>query len=95
MTFKRICPICGEDFETTSPGRIYCNPVCSKEGDRRKQAIYRKEHREEHRGLFINDIINDSTEPFVNKSQVGLCSVLARESGLSYGYFMARKEGRL
>lgn len=32
---ERICPICGERFETTHPHKKYCSEVCAKEAWRR------------------------------------------------------------
>ena len=98
MTYKRICPICGADFETTSATRKYCCKICSKKGEQVTQAIYRQKRKDEFRSynkVRIDEIINDAREKFVNSSQLAACCALARKYGMSYGHFMAMKEGRL
>lgn len=98
MTFKRICPICGRDFETTSTSRKYCCKVCAKKGEQITQTLYRQKRKDEFKSynkVRIDEIINDSRERFVNSSQLVACSILAKAHGMSYGHFMAMKEGRL
>lgn len=47
MEEKRSCPICGEEFLTKRPDKIYCSSICAKKGHYLKQ----KERREKTEGI--------------------------------------------
>ena len=47
MEEKRSCPICGEEFLTKRPAKIYCSSTCAKKGDYLK----RKERRKKAEGI--------------------------------------------
>lgn len=90
--------MCGRDFETTSNSRKYCSKPCQKSGERHMQSLYRAKRKDEFKSgnkVRIDEIINDSRESFVNHSQLVACDRLAKALGMSYGYCMAMKEGRL
>ena len=43
---KRVCPICGQEFSTTSRRRLYCyNPACDDQRYENKLAKRRKGNR--------------------------------------------------
>lgn len=86
MKIDKVCPMCGETFQARSNRALYCSRRCRGRAD----YAHVKTH---HAGL--EDIINDVTEPFTNHSNLTENVTASRNAGLSYGYYMARKAGRI
>ena len=82
--YKRRCKMCGKAFETTEVRKYYCSPGCKKEG---KNGFAREEYKRARVQKELNEI--------KAKSKLDSIAVAAKKAGISYGRYMARKEGKI
>lgn len=94
MWFHRRCEICGLAFTTHVPNKKWCSDPCKALGTK----LYQEKYRAAEKGAqskAYHDILNDIFEPFTSKNNLVLNVTRARALGMSYGYYMAHKEGRI
>lgn len=97
VQYDHKCLICGKPFSNNQPASKYCCPEHKAIGKSERMKIYRREHRKKdcYKIALVADIVKDKTIPFVNSSHLVRDSAEAKMAGLSYGYYMARSEGRM
>ena len=82
----RVCRVCGKEFEGHW-ARTICSKECKKKRISEKNKEYHERYRQKQKLIHYSDGFNGSEIPANNEK--------AREQGMSYGYYMAMKEGRL
>lgn len=81
---KRICRVCGKEFEGH-----WSKTLCSKECEKKRKSEKNKEYQERLKSVHYGDDFKNS------KSNIPKHNREARKKGVSYGYYMAMKDGRL
>lgn len=100
---ERECGICGRPFVPKANQARYCSKPCRVKAKKTRQKIWYQNSKPEKKSrpvtnvpwLLMFDIINDIPEPFINHSELVRHATEAKAMGLSYGYYMAFREGRL
>ena len=82
---ERICPWCHKKWMSEGGARRYCSTACRYEAKKERDRIWSREKR------FKGDKPKQKPEP---KTALGDASIKAKSMGLSYGAYMALKEGR-
>ena len=83
--YKKTCPMCGKEFETEWNARKYCGDECYQEAVREKNRLRQKECRvkKKAKGKPKKGTLMDEYIEARNNGTHG---------GLTYGYWVARKE---
>lgn len=84
------CAICGKVFDGHPNAR-----VCSRKCGKKRNSINLMKIMHEYKAMDVDQILLDVCLPFVNHSKLIQCCIQAKLSGMSYGRYMAKKEGRL
>ena len=98
--YIKHCGICGKKFSTKYSFEMYCCEECKHTAKLERMHRWQKKNRcrkvrATSPGFLMNDILNDVHEPFKVTSRVSEHAREARERGMSYGEYMAFREGRL
>ena len=80
MRAKKICIVCGKEFEPRVNNQKCCSPECSDtQKVKRAKASYEKHKRQAKK------------KPVAKKEALSIANEVARNSGMSYGQYMAEK----
>ena len=79
----RICRVCGKEFDGH-----WANTICSDECKKKRRSEKNKAYNEKQKAVHYGDDFNI-------KSNIPQHNREARKKGVSYGYYMAMKDGRL
>ena len=82
---ERVCPYCHKKWMSPGGVRQYCSDRCRYEAKKERDRIWSREKR------FKGYKPKPAPEPMTD---LGEDSIKARESGMSYGMYMALMKGR-
>lgn len=106
MKTKKVCPICGKEFESTANAKKYCSKWCSKKAIRQDsmrkckcawcEKIFlsprRKTYCSTECRMFANGRTNLPKPKRENKPKYTLAEVaaMAKQAGMTYGTFVQK-----
>lgn len=94
ITVPRACRICGKAFIPSTHNGVFCSPECVREGARLRRAAWGKNHKEEIRASRAKKkALSKRTTPLSKKEMWKIIIDGMKETGLSYGEFVARLDG--
>lgn len=90
----RACRICGKAFIPRTTKGVFCSPECVREGTRLRKAEWKQCHRDEIRAARAKKkALSKQTAPVSRKEMWKIIIDGMKETGLSYGEFVARLDG--
>lgn len=87
------CVVCGKEFTPEKRKHMAktCSEECSRENSRRHRVLYQKEHAEKYNKNSKEYYWRKKGKTGQSKISLDDAARLAREEGLSYGQWMARR----